>query len=298
MNRMLTKLKKGDEINILAPSSFVDKEEDFIKGIDILKTWGLKIINNNILSKKYGYFAGDDLSRFEELEKAQNSKLIIFAKGGWGAARLLEKNPNWGNGLMIGFSDTCSLLLSKYSKGYFGSIHGPMITTLFKEPEWSLRRLKNLLFEGYVEDIRGLPLKKGIAKGEIIVSNLTIASFLIGTDHFPELKGKIIIFEDINEDIYKIDRMLTYLRMTNKLNGLAGIGFGSFSEGPPIHEWEEVFKKLITERLQEFDIPILLAKSIEFFRICIFVSNLGKTFKAPSVIINGLSFFSKVICQI
>ena len=257
MNRMLTKLKKGDEINILAPSSFIDKEEDFIKGIDILKTWGLKIISNNILSKKYGYFAGDDQSRFEELEKAQNSKLIIFAKGGWGAARLLEKNPNWGNGLMIGFSDTCSLLLSKYSKGYFGSIHGPMITTLFKEPEWSLRRLKNLLFEGYVDDIRGLPLKKGIAKGEIIVSNLTIASFLIGTDHFPELKGKIIIFEDINEDIYKIDRMLTYLRMTNKLNEIAGIGFGSFSDDLCNPEWKGILKNLIIERLEEFDIPIL-----------------------------------------
>ena len=254
---MLTKLKKGDEINILAPSSFLDKKEDFKKGIDILKKWGLKIIKNDNLTKKYGYFAGDDLSRFEELEKAQNSKLIIFAKGGWGAARLLEKNPNWGNGLMIGFSDTCSLLLSKYSKGYFGSIHGPMITTLFKEPEWSLRRLKNLLFEGYVEDIKGLPLKKGIAKGEIIVSNLTIASFLIGTDHFPELKGKIIIFEDINEDIYKIDRMLTYLRMTNKLNEIAGIGFGSFSDDLCNPEWKGILKNLIIERLEEFDIPIL-----------------------------------------
>ena len=257
MNKVLTKLKKGDEITILAPSSFVDKKEDFIKGIDILRTWGLKIISNNILSKKYGYFAGDDLSRFEELEKAQNSKLIIFAKGGWGAARLLEKNPTWGNGLMIGFSDTCSLLLSKYSKGYFGSIHGPMITTLFKEPEWSIKRLWNLLFEGYVDDIRGLPLKKGIAKGEIIVSNLTIASFLIGTDHFPELKGKIIIFEDINEDIYKIDRMLTYMRMTNKFNEIAGIGFGSFSGDKYNSKWKNSLKELVIERFKEFSFPIL-----------------------------------------
>ena len=255
---MLIKLKKGDKVNILAPSSFIDKEEDFIKGIDILKKWGLKIIQNDILSKKYGYFAGDDLTRFEELEKAQKSKLIFFAKGGWGAARLLEKNPTWGNSLMIGFSDTCSLLLSKYSQGYYGSIHGPMITTLFKEPEWSLKRLRNLLFEGYVDDLQGFPLKKGFAKGEIVVSNLTIASFLVGTDHFPNLKGKIIIFEDINEDLYKIDRMLTYLRMTNKLNGIVGIGFGSFSDEFCTPEWKNLLKKLITERLQEFDIPILI----------------------------------------
>ena len=218
---------------------------------------GFKNYSKYILSKKFGYFAGDDQTRFEELEKAQNSKLIIFAKGGWGSARLLEKNPTWKNGLMIGFSDTCSLLLSKYSQGYFGSIHGPMITTLFKEPEWSLKRLRNLLFEGYVDDIKGIPLKKGIAKGEIIVSNLTIATFLIGTDHFPELKGKIIIFEDINEDIYKIDRMLTYLRMTKKLDGIAGIGFGSFSDDICTPEWKDLLKNLIIERLQEFDIPIL-----------------------------------------
>ena len=254
---MVFRLKKGDLIDILAPGSFIDEDENFQKGIEILKNWGLEINENNSLSKRFGYFAGDDLTRFKELEKAQNSKLIIFAKGGWGAARLLEKNPNWGNGLMIGFSDTCSLLLSKYSKGYFGSIHGPMITTLFKEPEWSLRRLKNLLFEGYVDDIRGLPLKKGIAKGEIIVSNLTIASFLIGTDHFPELKGKIIIFEDINEDIYKIDRMLTYLRMTKTISEIAGIGFGSFSNDSSDLEWKDLLKNCIIERLKEFNFPIL-----------------------------------------
>ena len=76
---MLHKLKKGDEVYILAPSSFIDNQEDFIKGIDILKTWGLKIVHNNILSRKFGYFAGDDQTRFEELEKAQNRKVIILS---------------------------------------------------------------------------------------------------------------------------------------------------------------------------------------------------------------------------
>ena len=158
---------------------------------------------------------------------------------------------------MLGFSDTCSLLLSKYSQGFCGSIHGPMVTSLSKEPEWSLNRLRNLLFEGYVDDIKGIPLKEGTAKGEIIASNLTIASFLIGTDHFPNLKGKIIIFEDINEDIYKIDRMLTYLRMTKNLSAIAGIGFGSFTDNVCNSEGKELIKKLIIDRLQEFNFPIL-----------------------------------------
>ena len=254
---MLTKLKKGDRVDILAPSSFIDEKDDLKKGVEILEKWGLNINQNESLLDRFGYFAGDDLSRFKSLEKSKDSKLIIFAKGGWGSARLLEKNPIWGNGFMLGFSDTCSLLLSKYSQGFCGSIHGPMVTSLSKEPEWSLNRLRNLLFEGYVDDIKGIPLKEGTAKGEIIASNLTIASFLIGTDHFPSLKGKIIIFEDINEDIYKIDRMLTYLRMTKNLSAIAGIGFGSFTDNVCNSEVKELIKKLIIERLQEFNFPIL-----------------------------------------
>ena len=254
---MLSKLKQGDEIDILAPSSFIETNDDFKKGIKILEKWGLKINQTKSLLDRFGYFAGDDLSRFKELERSKNSKLIIFAKGGWGSARVLEKNPSWGNGLMLGFSDTCSLLLSKYSQGYSGSIHGPMVTSLSKEPEWSLNRLRNLLFEGYVDDIKGLPLKEGKAKGEIIASNLTIATFLVGTDHFPSLNGKIIIFEDINEDIYKIDRMLTYLRMTKKLSEIAGIGFGSFTENICDSEWKNLIKQLIIDRLGEFNFPIL-----------------------------------------
>ena len=254
---MIRRLKKGDLIEVLTPGSFIDKEDDFTKGIEILKNWGLEINHNKTFTKRSGYFAGDDQTRFEELKKAQNSPLIIFAKGGWGSARILEKNPSWGNGFMLGFSDTCSLLLSKYSQGYLGSIHGPMVTTLSKEPEWSLERLRNLLFEGYVDDIKGIPLRKGKAKGGIIVSNLTIATFLIGTDHFPNCKGKILIFEDVNEDLYKIDRMLTYLRMTKTLFDIGGIGFGSFCNNDCTTEWKDSLRNLLMERLKEFNFPIL-----------------------------------------
>ena len=79
---MSNKLNRGDRISIIAPSSFIEKEDDFEKGIEILKKWGLEINQHKNLSKKFGYFAGNDLTRFQELEKAQGSKLIIFAKGG------------------------------------------------------------------------------------------------------------------------------------------------------------------------------------------------------------------------
>ncbi len=256
---MLNRLEKGDEIDIVAPASFIEDEAQFTNGIEILKNWGLKINKNILLNTKDGYFSASDSQRLIKLENGQNSKLIVFANGGWGSARLLEKDPKWKNSWMLGFSDTSSLLLSKYSKGYLGSIHGPMIKTLSGEPSWSLRRLKNFLFEGYVEDIVGKPLIGGIAKGEIIVSNLTIFSYLIGTNHLPNLKGKIIIFEDINEDIYKLDRMFTYLRMSNKLEGILGLGFGNFFNSKVKNSEEEnLLKNLIHERFKKYNIPIVI----------------------------------------
>tara|TARA_Y100000589_G_scaffold256687_1_gene245896 strand:- start:126 stop:1004 length:879 start_codon:yes stop_codon:yes gene_type:complete len=256
---MLTKLEKGDEVNILAPASFIEDEAQFNVGLEILKTWGLKINKNNLINRKFGYFSANDKQRLIELEKGQSSKLIIFAKGGWGSARLLEEDPKWKPSWMLGFSDTSSLLISKYANGHLGSIHGPMIKTLAKEPSWSLRRLKNLLFDGFVDDIAGSPLIGGIAKGDIIVSNLTIFSYLIGTNHLPDLKGKIIVFEDINEDIYKLDRIFTYLRMSNKLNEIVGLGFGNFfSNTEGNHEENLLLKNLIYERFKKYNIPIVI----------------------------------------
>ena len=254
---MLKKLQEGDLVEVIASSSYIENKKNFSAGLKILNDWGLNIKSNNVTSRKYNYLAGDDNTRFSEIERAQNSKLIVFAKGGWGAARLLEKNPKWKQCWMLGFSDACSLLLSRYSKGYLGSIHGPMITTLINEPIWSLQRIKNLLFEGYVKDIKGIPLREGIAHGEVVVSNLTIISFLVGTPHFPDLKGKIVIFEDINEEIYKLDRMFTYLRMSEKLNGIVGIGFGNFLNKSASIQERQLFKNLIIERFTKFEVPMI-----------------------------------------
>ncbi len=250
------KLKKGDVVEIVAPSSFVDNEKAFISGIEIIEKWGLIINQNQILTRKFNSFAGNDKTRLSELKKSQHSKLIIFAKGGWGSARLLEEKLRWGKGWMMGFSDTSALLLSKYSQGNLGSIHGPMITTLFSEPSWSIDRLRTFLFEGYVDDLKGKPLKKGVSFGEIIVSNLTIFTYLIGTSHLPDLRGKILIFEDTNEEIYKIDRMFTYLRLSKKLSNIVGLGFGNFFNKRE-ENLDKVLEKLIYDRFKDFDIPIV-----------------------------------------
>ena len=253
---MIYKLKEGNIVKVIAPSSYIEDEKEFFNGIEIIKNWGLNVKFNNLTNRKSGYFAGNDNTRFAEIEKAQNSELIICAKGGWGASRILEKAPKWKNKWLLGFSDNCSLLLSKYSKGSFGSIHGPTISTLSKEPNWSINRLRNFLFEGYLEDIAGFPLKKGIARGEILISNLTIFCFLIGTNHIPNCDGKIIIFEDVNEDIYKIDRMFTHIRISKVLKNITGIGFGHFFDPKETVKIESL-ENLIFDRFIDFNIPII-----------------------------------------
>ncbi len=253
---MKYKLKEGNIVKVIAPSSYVENQEEFFNGIEIIKNWGLNVKFNNLTNRKSGYFAGNDNTRLNELERAQDSELIICAKGGWGASRVLEKSPKWKDKWLLGFSDNCSLLLSKYSKGSFGSIHGPTISTLSKEPCWSINRLKTFFFEGYLGDIIGSPLKKGIARGEILISNLTIFCFLIGTNNMPNCDGKILIFEDVNEDIYKIDRMFTYIRMSQVLKNIVGIGFGNFFD-PKSTVKIELLENLIFDRFAEFNIPII-----------------------------------------
>ena len=253
---MIYKLKKGDKVKVIAPSSYIDNEREFLNGIAIMKNWGLNVINNYLAERKCGYFAGNDNFRFDELEKAQNSKLIICAKGGWGASRLLEKNLKWQKNWFLGFSDNCSLLLAKHSINNIGSIHGPTISSLSTEPNWSLERLRNFLFEGYLDDIKGKPIKDGCAHGKMIVSNLTIFCSLIGTNKLPKCDGAILIFEDINEDIYKIDRMFTSLRMAHVLDNIAGIGFGNFFDKKDF-EKQSLFEKLIFDRFGDFNIPIV-----------------------------------------
>ena len=253
---MIYKLKEGNIVKVIAPSSYIEDKKEFLNGIEIIKNWGLNVKFNNLTNRKSGYFAGNDNTRFTEVESAQDSEIIICARGGWGASRILEKSPKWEDKWLLGFSDNCSLLLSKYSKGSFGSIHGPTISTLSKEPNWSINRLRTFLFEGYLGDIVGTPLKKGIARGEILISNLTIFCFLIGTDDMPNCEGKILIFEDVNEDIYKIDRMFTYIRMSKVLKNIVGIGFGNFFD-PKREDKIELLENLIFDRFAEFNIPII-----------------------------------------
>ena len=258
---MTEPLNKGDFFHIVAASSPIDNKEDLQDGIRVLKEWGL--ICNDIFPfhRSWGYLAGSDEVRFNELHPSNQFPLIVFARGGWGSARLLEKEQPWKEGWMIGFSDLTSILLARLASGVHGGIHGPLITTLGSEPGWSKNRLKSILFNDYVPDIYGDPWGGGISKGPLIVGNLTVLTHLIGTQYLPNFKESILIIEDIGEAPYRIDRMLTQLRLAGILQQLSGLGFGSFTscdnnEDVDKNKSFELFE-IFRDRTQDLKIPIV-----------------------------------------
>ena len=258
---MTEPLKNGDLFHIVAASSQISNKEDLQAGITVLQEWGLICNHIDNIDRSWGYLAGSDEDRFNELHPNSHFPLIAFARGGWGSARLLERRQPWKEGWMVGFSDLTSILLARLASGFKGGVHGPLITTLGSEPDWSQDRLKSILFGNSVPDIYGDPWGGGVSKGHLIVGNLTVLTHLIGTEHLPNFKKSILILEDIGEAPYRIDRMLTHLRLAGILQQLSGLGFGAFTkcdedkdvDRKPSFELLDVFR----DRTKGLEIPIV-----------------------------------------
>lgn len=258
-------LKPGDLLRVITPSGALREFEAFQNGIEIWRSQGYRVelpINYNA---RDGYLAGTDLERRQQLAAAwhdRDCRGILCARGGYGSARLLEDwtwllaqpvTPKW----LIGFSDITSLLWSLYQSGISG-VHGPVLTTLAAEPEWSLRRLFDCVAGLSLEPLSGVSWTSGKVTGVLLPANLTVATHLLGTPVQPRLDGVILALEDVTEAPYRIDRMLTQWRMSGALDGVCGIALGRFSrcfapQGVPSWTVEEVLR----DRLTDLGIPIV-----------------------------------------
>lgn len=224
-----TFLRPGDAVQCVAPSSALEQPDRLNQGVAVLESWGLTVQPHVIAERSWGYLAGRDSERRCDLEPDPPAALLACARGGWGAARLLERPIQWNSGWLLGFSDVTALLWARLACGFSGCVHGPMLTTLADEPDWSQERLRRLLFGDGVPDLQGDAAGGGQAIGPLVVANLTVATHLLGTRFLPDLHGAILIFEDVGEAPYRIDRMLTQWRLSGVLEQLAGIGFGNFA---------------------------------------------------------------------
>jgi muramoyltetrapeptide carboxypeptidase len=260
MNQGPKPLRSGDLVHPVAASSALKEEamQRMASGIAVMESWGLQVHNHPAPLRQWGYFAGTDEERRNDLQA--EAALLACLRGGWGAARLLEQEPGLAQAQsaqwLLGFSDVTTLLWARQAAGRTGGIHGPMLTTLGEEPPWSQERLRRLLFGEPLPALEGSCWRRGVAEGPLLVGNLTVATHLLGTKHLPNLQGAVLILEDVGEAPYRIDRMLTHWRLCGALQQLSAIGFGQFSGcDAPTSAFR--LQEVLQERTCDLGIPVL-----------------------------------------
>jgi muramoyltetrapeptide carboxypeptidase len=186
-----------------------------------------------------GYFAGDDADRLADLNAALRDPGvdgIWCVRGGYGAMRILP-GIDWDAlrarpRLLVGYSDITALHLGALAAGV-GTLHGPTaraeLTPFTRD---SLVRAASLRTDPAGAAPAARMLRGGRAAGPLVGGNLALVSALVGTPWAARLDGAILVLEDVNEAVYRIDRMLTQLRLSGDLAGVAGIAFGQCTACP------------------------------------------------------------------
>lgn len=246
MRTMPKRLKKGDTVGVIAPSS-PPNLENLKKALPFLEELGLKVKMGKSVEATNGYLAGSDDERLADLHAMfEDPEIagIICAGGGYGAARytdridfaMIKENPK----VFWGYSDITFLhtAIGEYSE--LVTFHGPMLASDVGKPEFHERSASMFgqlfgpfeLF--YSEEISPLAsLTGGIAEGELVGGNLSLIRSAIGTKFELDVKGKILLIEDIDEEPYQVDEMLNQLRMARKFDEAAGIVIGDFKNAEP-----------------------------------------------------------------
>lgn len=229
-------LKKGDTIGVAAPSArFDDKRLNL--GIDCLKDLGFQVHVPRAIFGEKRYLAGEDTSRaavVNELFADPGIKGIITARGGFGAMRILDyldwelirKNPK----LVVGFSDATALLNAMIQHTQLAVVHGPNLVSLAKGEPGTISSFYRAI-TAFPEDIsisQGQCLEPGEARGKLVGGNMATITHLIGTQFQPDFRGGVLFLEDVGEPAYKIDRMLSQMKMAGLLEGVTGVITGSF----------------------------------------------------------------------
>jgi muramoyltetrapeptide carboxypeptidase len=266
-------LKKGDTIGIIAPAGQLHDEIRFLRGVAILQKMGFQVKFPPNLWPGKEYLADTDDNRgseFNRLIKDEDIKGLIAMRGGYGCLRMLDKidislvagNPK----ILLGFSDITILQNYLYEKTGLVSLHGPVVNSLSETNKNALARLHHSLTHIRSNSIDS-PAIKVLREGPTVTApliggNLASLVTLLGTRYDFSWDNKIVFLEDVNEPLYKIDRMLTQLKLAGKLDGISGLIMGDFSTSINRNETEKLHlsEKLWTRVLELFsdhrEIPI------------------------------------------
>ncbi len=228
-------LKKGDLIGVMAPSGRF-RQELLDQGVQTLSSMGFRVRVPQGLDGVHRYLAGDDAARrhgLHEMYRDPEVKAVMAARGGYGSMRLLEQ-VDWAllaahPKLMIGFSDVTALLSALVDRGHC-VIHGPNLVSMADPDPFTRDRFYKALTQQPSRLVADTchTLRNGRAEGRLVGGNLATLAHLVGTRFQPDFSNALLFVEDIGEPAYKIDRMLTQMRMAGLLDGVRGVVAGEF----------------------------------------------------------------------
>jgi muramoyltetrapeptide carboxypeptidase len=264
------RLHIGDTVAVIAPAS-PPNQINLQRGIEFLKRLGLRVKVGKSVEKIYGYLAGSDQNRLEDLHAMfldSGVKAIFCACGGYGTARLaanidyemIKANPK----IFWGYSDITFLHTAIRQETGLITYHGPMLgSDIGKEDTHPLSKEGfQQLFEPTNVDYtdRFSPLEtlvEGVASGEIIGGNLSLLVSTLGTPFEIDTKGKLLYVEDVNEEPRSVDRMLNQLKMAGKLDEVNGIVIGDFCDCTPNRELSLTLEEVINHYVLSANKPAL-----------------------------------------
>ncbi|MEV4428541.1 S66 peptidase family protein [Streptomyces sp. R-07] len=263
------RLGPGARVAVVAPSGPVP-EERLAAGLDVLRGWGLEpVVAPHVLDAHptLGYLAGADRARARDLTEAwcdPSVSAVLCARGGFGAQRMVDL-VDWaairaaGPKAFVGYSDVTALHEAFAVRAGFATLHGPMVAagTFLSDPR-TQESLRATLFEPKTVLTLGLEtartLVPGRARGVTLGGCVSLLAADLGTPHGrPSARGGLLLLEDVGEEPYRLDRILTQLLRSGWLDGVAGIGLGSWAECGP---YEEV-RALLADRLGGLGVPVV-----------------------------------------
>lgn len=241
------RLAAGDTVGLVLPASLENAADEIAFAREQLEALGMKVVIGPHAYDRHGYFAGLDRDRADDVNRMfadDRINGIVCYTGGWGSPRILPfldyeliaKKPK----VVLGYSDITALLNAIYQRTGLVTFHGPVASSpldpytlenfrrvvMTPEPAGTLAAPPRKPEQLVERANRVLRLAPGKASGRLAGGNLTLVAALMGTPYEVDTDGAIVFLEDVREEVYRIDRMLTQLAQAGKLSRAAGVVFG------------------------------------------------------------------------
>ncbi len=256
------RLKPGDTIGIVAPAGPFERDT-FRQGLSALEAMGFQTRVPDEIFDRTGYLAGTDAQRarlVHQLFEDPDVEAIVCARGGFGCLRMLplvdfdviRSHPK----IFVGYSDITALLATITHHAGLVTFHGPMVTPLASAPELTRSAMMAAIASDAPLEIAaaaGMVIQTGRAKGPVTGGNLATLCHLLGTPFETDYKNHIVLLEDRGEAHYRIDRMLSQMKLAGCFDGIAGLVLGNFEDCGALDGIYQIFQ----EHFQDLSIPIL-----------------------------------------